>query len=335
MSEASEDAFSLIEDGPTPSGLRMRDSDIGVAGGYVSHAIDALGCRHLLIPLTADQRPIADHRGHGVSLRPRNLEDDRGLTRYIDVTCEETRLRDLFAIFCDDLLDRLESDSAAPAAVCASVLDRWRDLFSSAGSRLLGEQALVGLLAELHVLERIAQCDPQSAIRLWTGPDKARADFTGGLASLEVKSTTNRERATIVIHGIWQLDQASLEEVYLHVEQFERVPSGGDSVPGAVARLLATGVGRAELLRSLTTVGYLEADRGAYELFRFESTAAHTFRASEPGFPRLVPSSLVDPTLALKIHEVRYSIDVSDSESIGGHLPGIESALAHLLRSGE
>lgn len=333
MSEASESAFSLIEEGHAPRGLRMRDSDVAVVGGYVSHAVDAMGCRHLLIPLTAEQQPIADHHSHGVSLSPRDLQDDRGITRYIDVACKESELRDLFAIFCDDLLDRLPGDPTAPGPVCVSVLDRWRELFNVGRDRLLGEQALVGLLAELHVLERIAGRDPMSALSLWTGPDKARADFTGSLASLEVKATTNRERATVAIHGLQQLDQAALEDVYLYVEQFERVPSGGDSVPDTVHRLLSAGLSRADLLRSLGAVGYLESDHGAYEPFRFELTVTRTFRASAPGFPRLVSSSLVDPGLAARIHEVGYSIDVSDAASIAGYLPDIEPALDHLLRN--
>jgi Putative PD-(D/E)XK family member, (DUF4420) len=332
MSEASESAFTLIEDGSVARGLRMRDSDIAVAGGYVSHAVDALGHRHLLIPLSGGQQPITDHHSHGVTLSPRKLEDARGPRRYIDVACEEADLRDLFAIFCDDLLDRLEVDSAVPAAVCVSVLDRWRDLFNPRRGRLLGEEALVGLLTELHVLERIASHDLGSALRLWTGPDKARADFTGSLAALEVKATTNRERATVAIHGIRQLDQGPLEDVYLYVEQFERVPVGGDSVPDAVRRLLMVGLSRAELLRSLAAVGYLDSERDAYALFRFALIATHTFRASAPGFPRLVPSSLTDPDLIQRIHDVRYSIDVSDADGIPGNLPGVEPVLDHLLK---
>ena len=95
------------------------------------------------------------------------------------------------------------------------------------------------------------------------------------------------------------------------------------------------GLSRAGLLRGLTAVGYLESDREAYELFRFELIATRTFRASAPGFPRLVPSTLIDPGLALRIHEVRYSIDVSDAEAIPGNLPSIEPALDHLLRGGQ
>jgi hypothetical protein len=147
-----------------------------------------------------------------------------------------------------------------------------------------------------------------------------------------VKATTNRERATVAIHGIQQLDQGSLEDVYLYVEQFDRVPTGGDTVPDVVRRLLAAGLNRAELLGRLAVVGYLEGDREAYALFRFDLTRARTFRASASGFPRLVPSSLTDPTLAQRIHEVRYSIDVSDAESIAGNLLSIEPALDHLMR---
>jgi hypothetical protein len=335
MSEASESAFTLIEDGPAPLEFRLRDSDVTVAGGYVRHAIDSQSRRHLLVPLAADQPSIEDHGSSGVSLSGKDLEDNKGRARYIDVACEQAELRDLFSIFCDDLLDRLPGEPAAPAAVCASELDRWRELFNPKHSRLLGEESLVGLLAELHVLEQIANRAHGAVIRLWTGPDKARADFAGNQAALEVKATTNRERATVTIHGLQQLDQASLDDVYLYVEQFERVPSGGDSVPDAVGRLVSMGVARADLLRGLSALGYSEVDRDAYRLFRFELIAARTFRASDPGFPRLITASLADPSLAQRIHQVRYAIDVSDAGAIPGHLPSIDPALDHLLRGSQ
>jgi hypothetical protein len=102
MIEPSESAFSLIEDGAVAHGLRIRDSDVAVTGGYVSHAIDAMGRRHILIPLASGERPIADRHSQGVSVSPRDLEDAEGLVHYIDVACEEGDLRDLFAIFCDE-----------------------------------------------------------------------------------------------------------------------------------------------------------------------------------------------------------------------------------------
>src|SRR5262249_48865292 len=158
---------------------------------------------------------------------------------------------------------------APPAAVCSSVLERWRELFNPRRGALLGSDVLVGLLAELHVLEQIAARSPSRAVGTWTRPDKARADFPGSSAAIEVQAATGRRRVTVVIHGLYQLDEAPLEAVYLYVEQFETVPTGGDSVPEAVSRLLSVGVDRSGLMKGLAAVGYLDRDADAYRRIRF------------------------------------------------------------------
>jgi hypothetical protein len=327
----SEDAFALIENGPVEQELRIRDSDVTVAGGCVRHAVDRLGRRHLLIPLEEGQKATEDRNSYGVSLSGRELLDRNRRERYLDVACEMAELRDLFAVFCDDLLERLSVEAAPPAVVCSSVLERWRELFNPKRGALLGSDALVGLLAELRVLEQVAARSPAHAVHLWTGPDKARADFTGERAAVEVKATTGRDRVTVAIHGLRQLDQVQLEDLYLHVEQFETVPVGGDSVPEAVSRLLSAGVGRAELMKGLATIGYLDRDADAYRRVRFNVLSSRTFRVTAPGFPRLVPAALADPGLADKIFRVTYAIDVTDTAAVPGHLATIEPALDHLL----
>jgi hypothetical protein len=331
MTGSSETAFGLIENGPVEQELRIRDSDVTVAGGTVRHAVDRLGRRHLLIPLADDQAATEDRHSYGVSLSGRELLDRNRYERYLDVTCEMVELRDLFAVFCDDLLERLSVESAPPAAVCSSVLERWRELFNPKRGALLGPEALAGLLAELHVLERVAARSPGRAVRTWTGPDKARTDFAGTRAAVEVKATTGRDRVTVVIHGLRQLDQAQLEDVYLHVEQLETVPAGGDSVPEVVSRLLSAGVDRVGLMRGLAAVGYQDSDADAYRRVRFNVLSTRTFRVTAPGFPRLVPAALADPGLAERIFRVTYAIDVTDTAAVPGHLASIESALDHLL----
>jgi Putative PD-(D/E)XK family member, (DUF4420) len=327
MTGSSENAFALIENGPVEQELRIRDSDVAVAGGYVRHAVDRLGRRHLLIPLADGQKATEDRNSYGVSLSGRELLDRNRRERYLDVACEMVELRDLFAVFCDDLLERLSVEDAPPAVVCSSVLERWRELFNPKRGALLGSDALAGLLAELRVLEQVAARSPALAVHLWTGPDQARADFTGERAAVEVKATTGRDRVIVVIHGLRQLDQAQLEDLYLHVEQFETVPAGGDSVPEAVSRLLSIGVDRAGLMRGLATVGYLDRDADAYRRVRFNVISSRTFRVTAPGFPRLVPQALADPGLADKIFRVAYAIDVTDTAAVPGHLATIGPAL--------
>ena len=208
--------------------------------------------------------------------------------------------------------------------MCSSVLERWRELFNPTRGALLGSEALVGLVAELHVLEQIAARSPSRAVRTWTGPDRARADFTGARAAVEVKATTGRDRLTVVIHGLHQLDQAPLEDLYLHVEQLEAIPTGGDSVPDVVSRLLSAGLDRVGLMRGLAAVGYLDSDTQAYHHLRFSVLSTRTFRVTARGFPRLVPAALADPGLAERVFRVTYTIDVTDSAALPGRLDSIQ-----------
>jgi hypothetical protein len=331
MTGPSENAFALIENGPLQQELRLRDSDVAASEGFVRHAVDRLGRRHLLVPLAEEQEATEDRNSYGVSLSGRELVDRDRRERFLDVACEMTELRDLFAVFCDDLLEHLSAESAPPAAVCSAVLERWRELFNPRRDALLGSEALAGLLAELHFLEQLAARSPGRAVHLWTGTDKARADFTGARAAVEIKAATGRDRVAVVIHGLRQLDQALLEDLYLHVEQLEAVPTGGDSVPEAVSRLLSAGVDRAGLVRGLSMVGYLYRDADAYRLVRFNVLSGRTFRVTAPGFPRLIPAALTDPGLADRIFRVTYTIDLTDTAAVPGHLATTESALDYLL----
>jgi hypothetical protein len=332
MSGPSELSFEVIERGAVKQDLRIRDSDVSVAGGAVRHAIDRSGRRHLLIPLTDDQAAAEDHGSCGVSLSGRELVDANRSERYLDVACEAADLRDLFAVFCDDLLHRLATEAAHPAAVSSAELGRWRALFNPVRGALLGSDALAGLLAELHLLEQLACRAPGQAVRLWTGPDKARVDFTGASAGIEVKATTGRDRVTAAIHGLRQLDEAGLDDLYLYVEQLEPTRIGGDSVPDAIARLLSAGVDGPALLTSLADVGYQQSDSRSYRLVRFEVRSCRTFMVTAPGFPRLVPAALTDPGLADRLFRVSYTIDVTDAEALPGHLATIEPAIERLLR---
>jgi hypothetical protein len=327
----SETAFGLIETGSVGHDLRVRDSDVEVAGGPVKHAVDRHGLRHLLVPLTPGQPSAEDRTSRGVTLAERVLIDADHHGRYLDLACELADLRDVFAVLCDDLLARLGEDPTPPAAICTAVLERWRELLVPTRSSLLGPETLIGLLTELHFMEQIAAVSPVQAVALWTGPDNARADFTGTHVGVEVKATTGRDRVIVEIHGLRQLDEGNLEDIYLYVEQLESTPAGGDSVPDALDRLLACGVDRVGLLRGLASLGYSTADAAAYRTARYSLVSYSAFRATAPGFPRLVPRALSDPTLAQRIFRVGYAIDLTDVAAVAGHLPGRHAIVERLL----
>jgi hypothetical protein len=84
-------------------------------------------------------------------------------------------------------------------------------------------------------------------------------------------------------------------------------------------------------MRGLAAVGYLDTDAQTYHHVRFSVLSSRTFRVTAPGFPRLVPAALADPGLAERVFRVTYTIDVTDSRAIPGHLDTIQPALDHLL----
>jgi hypothetical protein len=332
VAESSEDIFTLLESESVGAAVRVRYTDIELDAGKVAHGLHPVGDRrHLYVPLADGQPAVEDRTSRGVSITEQTLEENGRRRRYLDIACEVAELRDLFAVLCDEMLEAIASRRTEPAVACRNVLDRWRELLSPAPSRLLGRETLAGLLAELHFMELIAARDPERACALWTGPDRGRFDYTSGDAAVEVKATMSRERLTVQIHGIGQLEPVDGRVVRLFVEQLEPVPAGGDSVPDAVNRLGSAGVDMHALVTGLAAVGYSMSDAVVYRKIRFEVRSRRAFRTDTDGFPKLVPSGLIDPGVLNRITLVRYTVDLTGLGASSGALPGPADCVDALL----
>ena len=97
MHDGFEDAFSLLERDSGRLDLRARFTDVVVVSGPVSHAVDRLGQRHLLIPLDETQAPLEDVSARGVTVTTHTLVDSGTEGRYLDVKCVLGQLNDLFS----------------------------------------------------------------------------------------------------------------------------------------------------------------------------------------------------------------------------------------------
>jgi hypothetical protein len=309
LPEPSDVAFALLEE-ERPDELVARDTEILLSGGAVQHARDAAGRLHLLVPLGEDDPATEDTASRGVTMHTHELVDREVTHRYVDVLCEIPSLRDLFAVICDEMLVAIAANVDKPGLACKAVLERWRDLIGEPSNRLLSSQALSGLLAEIHVLETLATASPDRALRVWTGPAKGRADFTGPGVALETKATTVRERLTVEIHGLSQLDPPEKSELFLSVERMERVPVDGDSVPDAVARLHTLGMDAHGFMRALGDVGYRASDAEAYSKVRFRTLELHYYAVSG-SFPRVTTQSFKDRAVLERITQLRYVLDLT------------------------
>jgi len=306
----SELAWQMLESVPQKE-ITTRSSDVRVDVGFVLHSLDSTGHRHLLIPLAEDAQDVEDTKSRGVTVVTRTLlQGPHGDEQtFIDVKCEEVALRDLFSKVCDEILELCDQSPSAPQSAVTVVLERWRELLGPASQKLLTELQLKGLLAELHVLEGIAEISSQYAMRLWTGADKARHDFTGVNAACEVKASSLTDEVKVHINGLNQLTPPPGSTLYLAVERFERVPVGGDSVPASIDRLEHRGLDRHKILTAISRVGAYPADFDVYTRIQFISLERRLYKVSND-FPRLSNELLNNTVSADRISNVEYVLNL-------------------------
>ncbi len=310
--ERAEEIFALLTQQRAVSpDLTIRESDVAVAGGQVSHALDVSGRPAILIPLVEGQSVPDDAGTRGVTIQGRELVDRGKPGQFLVVRSEEPTLDPQFSLFADDLLAALEERPDSPAAVCMTILERWQQLMAGPPSPLLSRNALAGLLAELHVLEALAARDPTVAVDMWCGPEGGRHDFASLHGAVEVKATTAREGFKVQIHGILQLDQPEHGSLTVFAEQLEEVHQGGDSVTDAIERLQQLEISRQGFRDRLEAIGFRSLDGGIYQKFRF-SVLRRAVAAVDDNFPRIVRSSFTDSGLPDRATDISYSIDVSD-----------------------
>lgn len=312
MSQNSEYAFSLLQtQSASLDSIRVRDSHVIISAGAVLHGLDKDGLLHLLVPLAlGEDDPALDERSAGVQLRPLTLESQGKRVRYLDVACQLPHLNALFYNVADEMLEEIPLDLRGAVHACHAVLDRWRELLERRRSHLLGFEQLLGLLAELLVLEALATRDPLKALQVWKGPQGERFDFVGGSIAVEVKASSVREGRSAEVHGIRQLEPIPGGELFLIFMRFESRTEGGLTVPAVVDRLITYGVPRLRLLDALQALGFSLSERSAYEGIKFE-LLEHLTYVVDQNFPRIIPASFTTGSTPSGVSHLRYRIDLA------------------------
>lgn len=319
-------ALGVMNDGQS-AGLRVVPVGLVGSAGELLYGIGPDGCRHLLVPLAEGEAALRDDASRNISAVERHLPDDSPYAgRVLDLACHEVRLNAWFAKLVDDCLHEIAEVASrgagqqSSAEVVVACLDKWRELLRAGGGANRPDAA--GLLAEMHVVERIAQLDPEKALSLWTGPDRAARDFTGGTGLLEVKAfSTNRPDPVITVHGLGQLEPpADGTPLLLVVESLERVGDGADCIGDCAIRLRDDcGCDEARLCERLIAAGLraedLEFGSGWPTQERFRTRALFVYRVDEH-FPRIDSGVLAATPAAGRIPAIEYKLDLTTQPPI-------------------
>ncbi|MFC8489423.1 PD-(D/E)XK motif protein [Streptomyces sp. NPDC057235] len=316
---------------PLGPGAVLKTSRLPVATehGSISAATDGNSLRHLLIPLRGRRRIPTGRIGGTLRVTERALEDDETYGRFADVVCTRRDLDDVFTGLCADVLVALEADGRQPYRTTLAVVNRWRQLFSGI-PRTLTEAQEIGLMGELSVLLRLLDKDPD-AVRLWTGPEGGRHDFSDGLQAVEVKSThTTSERRTFEVHGLDQLEAPQDGRLLLAWHRFERTPQGR-TVGELAAEAARSCVDESELWLRLARAGYRRGrtdDEGALRV----SLVEERWYEVDGTFPRLTAASLKEP-VPDGLLDVRYTVDLAGVRSPTQDEPAVDVFLDEMGRT--
>jgi len=275
--------------------------------------VDAEGNRHLLIPIEHATDVEKTTPGAAVRLAARSLILDGGEGTYADVSCSRPDLYDEFATLASDVVAGVAADPTAPAETAARVIEEWRELLRAISVPTLDRSALIGLFAELLVLERVLEIDPRRRIDCWTGPTRGRHDFQRGQLVLDVKGTTARRGRPIVIHGIDQLEPPPNAELFIWWIRLEVGIGRGESLRTLAHRLVDRALNPADLEQKLRQAGYDFESEDAYETPLLTELEARLYHVDD-SFPALTRRDLVHGDLPPRVTAVTFEIDLSGDE---------------------
>lgn len=302
------DVFGFLDESVRANAeFLLRKADVETSAGFVQFGMGEDLLPVIVVPLMPDEPDREDDKARGFQVKTA-LIPGLGETRGLMLKCLDSRLKGPFAYLADDVCVSLGSAPDRQAGiVCMEVLERWRSLFQLKGPETLSQSAQIGLISELHVLERALDVSTDAGTA-WMGPDKGRNDFLAAHASIEVKATLSRDTFAVGIHGLRQLEVPDEgNPLWIFAEQLEPYPEG-DSVESVVGRVLDKISDRVAFLTKLDSVGVRLEDLNRYES-RYRTVRRRLIPVND-AFPRITPNTLSNIEHADHFTRVDYSIEI-------------------------
>lgn len=200
----------------------------GTSGIPLYWGRNADGQSLMLVELTGDQTAQFRKEAtkvHGIRLDLRAGE--RSIQQRLVLTLTHHADQDLFLVLCETLVSTLSTVADSQVALTRTMihLKRWKSFLSGKNARVLSDEEIRGLYAELHVLRALYQRTlPQhAAVAAWRGPDDAHQDFVFGETAIEVKSLSGRERSCVRISSEDQLEGLT-DNIFLFTVRLSEMP---------------------------------------------------------------------------------------------------------------
>ncbi|MES2275440.1 MAG: PD-(D/E)XK motif protein [Bacteroidota bacterium] len=289
-------------------------SRLDIAGPFVVYAAtnQITGKRLFILEIekATSSQLLKNIQFRGLVIQILEFETHKELT----ILLLDNSLEDIFISFIENILEEITSsvnDDEALARISA-IIARWKKLFDKAATAGLTPEQQKGMLGELLLFSSLlSESYPaRKILEAWAGPMHADKDFLFGAVGIEVKLTSSKY-PSIKITNERQLENLTLETLYLFLFIVEEVKQNGITLPGLISDISDKIRADAEALKTFETrlaqAGY-NGDEEDYYGQQYFVKAINKYDVNE-NFPRLITSDL-EPG----IYNVSYSIELSACE---------------------
>lgn len=226
----------------------------------------------------------------------------------------DNNLKDIFSLFIQDILENVSKTVSEVEAVneTLNIIGKWKKLFEKMIFTGLSGERQKGLLGELlFFLSLIETGVPSDKILYnWTGPDYEDKDFIFGSTGIEIKFTSSKH-PQIKISSERQLDESTLDELFLILYTGESVKKNGESLNSAIEKVRDVLDYSSDQLKyfneKLLLIGYRDEDKEHYN--RMYSIKKTFFYKVTSDFPKITKT-----LYPVGIFGVSYCIELSAAE---------------------
>jgi hypothetical protein len=250
-------------------------------------------------------------RGYGVTVEDRPEHTGRAFIHLQE--SGPSPARDVFVIFCADVLDHISKcvSEAEAIRVLYDRLQHWKRFFQSRLPEGLSREEYIGLYAELDFFAAVlaAGIAPEALASAWQGPIGANQDFLFGGIAVEIKACTGNDTDFVPISNVRQLDDTGLDQLFLFQGVYDFRHDSGQTLKMLVERLrqlLTPKPSAVDIFEErLLAAGYIEPSPSPFEHYGFTTRSRRSFHVAK-AFPRLLESSLLHG-----ISDVRYTLNLA------------------------
>jgi len=259
---------------------------------------------------------LADDGTEGFSISITADTSHPGSSKFC-ISLLHTKYSEIFLILCSDLLNILstkEQNGKSTLIKLNKRLDYWRQFLKRSRIDRLSTEAEIGLIGELLLLKILLTRNPNlDLINHWRGPLGSTHDFVGNDVSIEVKTTTVKQKRFVKISSEFQLDIENSQKLFIaHIEINESIKSSNSfnliSLVFEIKKIISLEL-HPVFNGLLACVGLKEADAHFYEKKQFALVEMQFYSVTE-GFPRLISKDL-----SPNISDTQYRLNLAGLDS--------------------